>query len=136
MKIKLLSHGKMPTRAHATDAGYDIYLPEDVTFWPGSTEVINTGVCVQIPHGCAGMFVVRSSVSKTGLIIQPPLIDEGYTGELHIIAVNPLGQKLQYKAGDRICSLVVFPVVTEDLEQVEELDASERGTNWSGSSGK
>lgn len=136
MKVKLLEHGIMPKRGKKDDAGFDIFLPSDITLWPHDTVVIDTGVCVEIPDGYAGMFVVRSSVSKTGIIIQPPLIDKGYTGELHIIAVNTSAKKYQYSKGERLCSLLVFPIFTGDLEQVDELAESERGTAWSGSSGR
>ena len=136
MKVKLLEHGIMPKKGHADDAGYDIYVPVKTVINPGETVVIDTGVCVEIRKGYAGMFVVRSSVSKKGIIIQPPMIDYGYTGELHIMAANIGTKKFSVDAGDRLCSLVVFPIYTGKLELVDELADTERGTAWSGSTGK
>lgn len=136
MKVKLLEYGIMPKKGRADDAAFDIFLPQDIFIWPNETVVINTGVCVEIPDGYAGMLVIRSSISKAGLIIQPPLIDKGYTGELHIIAVNTSNNKLQYNKGNRICSLLIFPIFSGELELVSELSKTDRNDSWSGSSGK
>ena len=42
----------------------------------------------------------------------------------------------KYEANDRVCSLYVFPVYHGELEVVDELSESNRGTAWAGSSGK
>lgn len=136
MKVKLLRDTKVPKQGRPGDAGYDLFLNEDVTFKAHETTVIDTGVCVQIPEGSAGLLAMRSSVCKTGLIIQQPLIDSNYRGEIHVLVVSTLNEDITYKAGDRICSLYVFPVYQGSLEVVDELDESNRGTSWAGSSGK
>lgn len=136
MKVKLINGAQAPKRAHKTDAGYDLFLNTDITIPSGSVAIINTGVCVEIPHGYAGLLAMRSSICKTGLIIQQPLIDEGYTGELHAIIGNPTRDTFSAKKGDRLYSLYVFPIYNGEIEIVNELDDSERGTDWSGSTGK
>lgn len=135
IRVKLIKNAQMPKQGRAGDAGYDLYLLEDVTFKKGVT-VLDTGICVELPEKTAGLLAMRSSVCKTGLIIQQPLIDENYRGELHIIIVNPFRKKIKYNKGDRICSLYIFPVVHDNLLEAKELTISNRGTNWSGSSGK
>lgn len=137
MKIKLFRDNiKVPTKGRPDDAGYDIYLPSDLTLDPNETAVIDLGVGIQLPKGYAGQLVVRSSVSKNALLVQPPLIDENYRGEIHCVCTNVGNSMIHYNAGDRICSLVIFPVFSEELEVVDELDPSSRGEAWSGSSGK
>lgn len=136
MKIKLIKNAQCPKQGRVGDAGYDLFLIDDITFLPHSTTVIDTGVCIELPEGHAGLLAMRSSVCKTGLIIQQPLIDENYRGEIHIIIHNPTGDSFTYSKGDRVCSLYVFPVYHEALEVVDELSETNRGTNWSGSSGK
>ena len=79
---------------------------------------------------------MRSSIWKNGLIIQQPLIDENYRGELHILIYNPNDVEYSYEEGSRICSLYVFPVYQSKLEVVDELSDSNRGTDWAGSSGR
>lgn len=136
MKIKLLNGAKCPKFGREGDAGYDLFLTEPVTFSPHEVTCIDTGVCVELPSGYAGLLAMRSSVCKTGMIIQQPLIDSNYRGEIHTLVYNPTDEAFSYGAGDRICSLYVFPVLTEALEVVDDLSESNRGTAWSGSSGK
>lgn len=136
MKIKLLNNTKCPKFGRDGDAGYDLFLNSDVVFKAHEVTCVDTGVCVELPKGYAGLLAMRSSVCKTGLIIQQPLIDSNYRGELHTLVYNPTDHDIVYKAGDRICSLYVFPVFTKSLEVVEELSESNRGTSWNGSSGK
>lgn len=136
MKIKLLNDTKCPKFGRDGDAGYDLFLNKDVVFRAHEVTCVDTGVCVELPLGYAGLLAMRSSVCKTGMIIQQPLIDSNYRGEIHILVMNPTDTDFSYAKGDRVCSLYVFPVFTEKLEIVDELSESNRGTNWSGSSGK
>lgn len=136
MNIKLLNNAQCPKQGREGDAGYDLFLVEDVTFKAKEVTVVDTGVCVELPQGHAGLLAMRSSVCKTGMIIQQPLIDENYRGELHILVYNPMDIDFTYSKGDRVCSLYVFPVYHEPLTVVDELSDSNRGTSWSGSSGK
>jgi dUTP pyrophosphatase len=136
MKIKLLGNTKCPKFGREGDAGYDLFLNAPVRFKAHETTVVDTGVCVELPKGHAGLLAMRSGVCKTGLIIQQPLIDENYRGELHILIHNPTETDYEYNEGDRVCSLYVFPVYQGQLEVVDELSESNRGTNWAGSSGK
>ena len=136
MRIKLIKNAKTPKQGREGDAGYDLFLIDDIVFKAHAITVIDTGVCVELPKGHAGLLAMRSSVCKTGLIIQQPLIDENYRGEIHILIFNPTDIDFEYKKDDRVCSLYVFPVYHETLEVVDELSESNRGAAWSGSSGK
>jgi dUTP pyrophosphatase len=137
MKIKLLGNTQCPKFGRDGDAGYDLFLNADVKFPPHTTTVVDTGVCVELPKGHAGLLAMRSGVCKTGLIIQQPLIDENYRGELHGILYNDSFFKtIKFKKGERVFSLYVFPVYQEDVEVVEALSETNRGNNWNGSSGK
>ena len=136
MKIKLLENGIMPKRGRAGDAGFDVFLPQDEDI-PGSCGFcLNTGICLELEEGYAAMFVPRSSSAMKGLIISDCLIDSNYRGEVHIIGHNHNSKSFQFKKGDRIASLLIFPIYTGELEQVEELSESNRGSDWNGSSGK
>ena len=79
---------------------------------------------------------MRSSICKKNLIMQQPLIDENYRGEIHGMIYSDNDEDLEFKAGERLYSLYVFPVYHDELEVVDELSESNRGDNWAGSSGK
>ena len=136
MKIKLFKDITLPLKKRASDAGWDIFLPEDVTFKAHELTTVDLGFGVQLPEGYAGLFAMRSSVCKTGMSIQMPLIDQGYRGELHLLIQNSTDKDYTYKKDERVCSLFVFPVFNDTLEVVDELDSSDRNSAWCGSSGK
>lgn len=136
MKVKLLENGIMPKKGREGDAAWDVYLPEDLILPPNELFCIDTKVCIELNKGYAAMFVPRSSSAKKGIYISDCLIDSNFRGEIHILGVNLSNNILEFNKGDRIASLLIFPVFDEELEQVEELSKSNRENNWNGSSGK
>lgn len=81
----------IPTYAHDTDAGMDIYSPNEYTIAPGETIIIPTGIKAAIPEGYAILIQPRSGQSaKTKLRIAntPGLIDSGYRDEIGVIVEN------------------------------------------------
>ena len=136
MKIKLINGAQCPKQGRPGDAGYDFFLKDDVTIKAHTVTIIDTGVCVELPAGHAGLLAMRSSICKKNLIMQQPLIDENYRGEIHGMIYSDNDEDLEFKAGERSYSLYVFPVYHDKLEIVDELSDSNRGAAWAGSSGK
>lgn len=136
MKIKLINGAQCPKQGRPGDAGYDFFLKDDVTIKAHTVTIIDTGVCVELPAGHAGLLAMRSSICKKNLIMQQPLIDENYRGEIHGMIYSDNDEDLEFKAGERLYSLYVFPVYHDELEIVDELSDSNRGSAWAGSSGK
>lgn len=126
----------IPTRAHSSDGGYDMYLLEDLTIKPLETVCVGFGVGFDIPLSYAGIFVPRSSMAKKGIVIGPAIVDAGYKGEVHLIATNCSKKKLKFQKGDRLCSLCIFKIITPKLEEVNDLGKSDRGSKGLGSTGK
>ena len=135
MKVKLIKGAQMPKKGREGDAAWDVFLLEDTTILPYADFCLGTGVCLELPHGYAAMFVPRSSIAKKGISISNCLIDENYRGECHIIGNNLMPKIQEFKKGDRIASLLIFPVFAGELEEAEELSESNRGSSWNGSSG-
>lgn len=84
LKFKVLNGGKLPTRAHREDAGFDLYSPFDVVMYD-DTNIIRLRVCVEIPKGYVGFIMGRSSLNKKGVICLTGVIDSGYTGEIAVV---------------------------------------------------
>ncbi len=101
-----LSEGiSLPTYAHDTDAGMDIYSPQEYTIAPGETVIIPTGIKVAIPEGYAILIQPRSGQSaKTKLRVAntPGLIDSGYRDEIGVIVENiePPFKDIDYEFDD------------------------------------
>ena len=87
MKIKLLNNTKMPKCGRDGDAGYDLYLNSDTIIKPG-INIIDTGVCIELPKGHAGLLAMRSSICKAGLILQQPLTTVSVKIKLLFISTN------------------------------------------------
>lgn len=135
MKIVLEPYGKMPTKAHSQDAGYDIYAPKDIHIHPYERIRILTGVHMQIPEGYHGRIANRSSMYLSGLETDGT-VDCGYTGEIVLTMFNTDTVTKTIFAGNRIAQIIVIPQLSEPLELVDALDETERGDGGFGSSGK
>ena len=134
LKFKVLNGGKLPTRAHREDAGFDLYSPVDVILYDDTT-TIKLSVCVEIPKGYVGFIMGRSSLNKKGVACLTGVIDSGYTGEIAVV-LNTIGTLARIKKGDRIAQLVVVKLADIDnAVAVDDLEDSERGDGGFGSSG-
>lgn len=146
LKIKKVHpDAKLPTKAHSTDLGYDLYANQDIEIWHGSTVKISTGIAVGFPKGWGGFIKDRSSMASKQLITSGGVIDEDYTGELSIIMTytddesfnEDDDQNIIYiKKGDKIAQLVPIPTTNWSIEEVDSLEITNRGEKGFGSSGK
>lgn len=127
---------KTPTKAHLTDAGYDIYSPIDIEVPAHSfSKRINLGVGFEIPEGYCGYVVERSSQGAKGINAIGPVVDHGYTGNIHVTLVNNDDFAYNINKDDRICQMLLLYVGNEELEEVDSFEETERGTGAHGSSG-
>jgi dUTP pyrophosphatase len=138
--IKLSDKATLPTRAHDSDAGLDLYAAEGAQIPPGARVSVGTGLAVAIPEGLAGLVLPRSGLAlKHGvtLINSPGLIDPGYRGEVRVVLLNTdRTVDFHCKPGDRIAQLLLVPIATASPMQADELDTSIRGGGGFGSSGR
>lgn len=130
---------ELPTYAYEGDAGLDLRSNEDVTLAPFERRLVGTGLAIAIPEGYAGFVQPRSGLAlREGLSMAntPGLIDAHYRGELKVCAVNLDPEKsIHIDRGERIAQLVIQQVPVVRLEEVDELDATDRGVGGFGSSG-
>jgi dUTP pyrophosphatase len=128
----------LPTRAYEGDAGVDLAACERIELGPGERALVGTGLTIAIPDGHAGFVQPRSGLAaRHGIAVlnSPGLVDAGYRGELKVVLLNTdRAEPFVVEPGMRIAQLVVVPVATADLVEVDELPASERGEKGFGSS--
>lgn len=138
MKVVLDFRAFMPERAHATDAGLDLFAPEDVLVPAHGSAVINTGVHMELPPGTCGLLVSKSGLNVKYGITSTGLIDEGYTGAIAVKLYNNSDKDYPVYRGDKVSQLVILRVYgwTEELELATSLNASERGNKGFGSTGR
>lgn len=149
IKIKLDEGAKMPTRAHEADAGLDLYTPSRVTVFGclgvqgtvltkvkvGSV-TIDTGVHVEIPKGYVGFIKSKSGLNVKHGLTAEGVIDSGYTGSICVKLYNHTNKDYEFEAGEKIAQLVLLPIITPELEEVDSLEKTERGEGGFGSTGK
>lgn len=137
MKIILDDGAKMPTKAHFTDAGYDLYARESQIIGAKESATFDTGVHIELPVGTVGMIKSKSGLNIKHGITSEGVIDVGYTGSIVVKLYNHSGTDYKVNAGDKITQLVVLKLAdVGELELVEQFEDTERGSNGFGSSGR
>lgn len=135
---RLRGDATLPVQAYPGDAGLDLVACEGVRLAPGERAVVPTGIAVEIPDGYAGFVQPRSGLAARhgiGIVNSPGLIDSGYRGEIQVVLVNTDPRtSFDVERGMRIAQLVVAPIASVRLVEVDELATSDRGARGFGSS--
>lgn len=141
---KLYTDAKLPTRAHADDAGWDLYAHSRKTDKDGNI-VYGVGVAFEIPRGYVGLVFPRSSNASKDLLLSNSVgvIDSGYRGEVSLKFKIAEGFWLyhdnrtrDYDVGDRVGQIIIIPYPEIEFVETDELSESERGTTGYGGSGR
>lgn len=141
VKIKKLHpDAVIPTKAHASDAGFDLTAVSVEYDHANDCIVYHTGLAFEIPKGNVGLVYPRSSVYKKDLFMvnSTGVIDSGYRGEVLAkfkrIKAGPRCSAV-YDIGNRIAQLIIMPIPEITFEEASELSDSDRGANGHGSTG-
>lgn len=140
LKIKKLAdNAVIPTYGSEYAAGADLYSCEgELTFAPGETKMVHTGLAMQIPVGYVGLVYARSGIaSKRGLAPanKVGVVDSDYRGEIMVALHNHSTEPQSIVAGERIAQMVITPYLTVNYVETDTLDETDRGTGGFGSTG-
>lgn len=139
---KLRENAKIPKRATAGSAGMDLYacIDEPITLAPGQLAVVPTGIAIALPdNSCAAFLYARSGLGvKHGICLSNGVgvIDSDYRGEICAGLCNVSDKPYTIEPDERVCQMVIAPVLTPDVVEVSELDNTDRGEGGFGSTGK
>lgn len=157
MKFKKLNqNAKKPYKKYDIDAGFDL-----TATWKKETEKYieyGTDIAFEIPKGYVGLLFPRSSITKKDLILKNSVgvVDASYRGEIKFrywktifeynnikkwddtlnLLKNSSIKAEKYEIGDRCGQIIFLELPKIELEEVNELSETERGTQGYGSSGK
>lgn len=110
-----------PSRGTKFAAAFDLYLPDDTTFWPKQRRLIDLGLKVKIPQGHYAEIRERSGLALNyGLTVIAGIIDSDYRGSLGVIILNTGANELVAKTGDRIAQLLIHKVEEVEFKLVRE----------------
>lgn len=135
MKVAIDVGASIPTRAHPNDAGLDLYATEDGWIFPKCRKTFGTGCHIAIPSGFVGMLTSKSSLMDVG-ITNRGTIDSDFTGSIKAVLFNHSWKFIKIRKGQKIAQLVIMPIIRPELELVDELEDTERGSGGFGSTGK
>ena len=121
-------------------SGLDLaaYIDKDIEIKPGNTEIIPTGLAVEIPKNFELQIRPRSGLAaknQISVLNTPGTIDADYRGELKVILINLSNKSFIVEKGLRIAQMVVCPIVKAKLKEVESLEDTKRGSGGFGSTG-
>jgi len=137
---RLVDHAGFPVRATPGSSGYDLSSGEDseLSIEPGHVGLVRTGIALELPPGLEGQVRSRSGLAaKCNVFVlnSPGTIDSDYRGEVKVVLANFGQESFVVAPGDRIAQLVFIEVPQVRLVAVNELAATERGSQGFGSSG-
>jgi dUTP pyrophosphatase len=144
LELKRLDHGQglpLPAYQSALAAGLDLVAAVDdgLTLQPGSRALVPTGLAMALPVGYEAQVRPRSGLAaKHGVTVlnTPGTIDADYRGEVKVILINLGDTAFEISRGDRIAQMVIAPVLQAEIEEVEILSETSRGTGGFGSTGQ
>ena len=138
------SNNSDPEYSKVGDSGFDLraYLTESVTLKPLDRKLIPTGLKFELPPNTELQVRPRSGMAlKHGISVlnTPGTVDEGYRGDVGIIAVNLSNEDYTIEPGERIAQGVIMNVIGQNisvLTKTNTLTDTERGDGGFGSTGK
>ncbi len=151
IKVEVLDGGKMPKKAHITDAGWDLYATEDIVIYPGQVMKHPLNIRLHLPPNTWAEITSKSGLGAKGLMVYAGVIDQSYRGIPHVVFTNlwlierideqgfPLmrTQPIVIKKGEKLAQLIMNP--HNDgfyMTQVDKVDTdTDRSTGGFGSSG-
>lgn len=87
--------------------------------------------------GCIYLILApRSGLTwKNSIDVGAGVIDADYRGPIGVILFNHSDVDFDVKPGDRIAQMIIVKIVTPEVEEVDDLDATVRGAGGFGSTG-
>ncbi len=130
----------LPRYMSAHAAGMDVCAAcaGEMVLAPGEVKAVPAGFYMAVPPGYEAQVRPRSGLAlKHGIIVpnSPGTIDADYRGEVCIILGNLGGAPFTVTRGMRIAQMVIAPVTTAEVVEVEELDDTARGHGGFGHTG-
>ena len=137
IKVQVLENGKLPSKAHKTDAGFDLYATEDLIIEPGMITKHPLNIKMELPAGTYAQITSKSGLGSKGFLVYAGIIDEGYSGIPHVVCTNLSKTAIVIEKGQKLAQLIMAPYHTDyTMEQVLVIDENtDRNTGGFGSSG-
>ena len=129
LRFKRLSgRAHAPTRATLKSACYNLFLTEEIELKPQSVQTVKTDISLKIPNGHYAHIAGRSNWAQKFVDIGGGLIDANYRGNICVVLFNFLNKFYMINEGDGIGQIILEKITLAEVEEVEALDSTKRGT--------
>lgn len=137
LKIKKLSENAItPSRASPLSAGYDLSSAVETKVPARGKVLVPTDLSISIPDGTYARIAPRSGLAwKHSIDVGAGVIDADYRGPVGVVLFNFSDMDFEIKIGDRIAQLIIERIMTPNVVEVDDLDATVRGDGGFGSTG-
>jgi len=138
---KLVSDAIFPKYNYPSDSGFDLHSVEEVIIPAFGRAAVPTGLSIQFEDGIELQIRPKSGLAlNQGLTIlnTPGTVDQGYRGEIKAIIFNTNNTTVTIPKGMKVAQGVLCPVLSGkfiELQDADELDEADRGSNGFGSTG-
>ena len=136
--VKLKSSAVIPRYEHYGDSGMDLISIEEVEIKSYESKLIKTGISIELPPNTEAQIRPRSGLAlkhQITVLNTPGTIDEGYRGEIGVVLIHLGSFSFKVLPGMRIAQMVIMPIIRVEIEEVDSLSSSIRGTDGFGSTG-
>ncbi|KAI3942704.1 hypothetical protein MKW92_029043 [Papaver armeniacum] len=137
LRVKKLSEkAVLPSRGSSLSAGYDLSSAAEMIVPGRGKALIPTDLSIAVPEGTYARVAPRSGLTwKHSIDVGAGVIDADYRGPVGVILFNHSDADFQVKMGDRVAQLIIEKIITPEVEEVEDLDSTVRGSGGFGSTG-
>jgi dUTP pyrophosphatase len=137
--VEVLEGGKMPTKAHASDAGYDLYATSDIALYPGQVLKHPLNIKLKLPKSTWAEITTKSGLGSKGQLVYAGVIDQDYRGVPHVVMTNvniishidedgfPImrTEPIVIKKGEKVAQLIMNPYSPNFyMVQVDKVDTN------------
>lgn len=134
-KMAIVPGGKRPERMSVGAACFDCCARVDGEIRPGERKLVPLGFRLEMPEGLEAVIRPRSGLSKRGVDVCIGTVDSDYRGEVSANVVNNGKENFNFRTGERICQLAVREIPEVEIDIVDELSETARGSGGFGSTG-
>uniref|UniRef100_A0A6S8H8H7 Deoxyuridine 5'-triphosphate nucleotidohydrolase n=1 Tax=Dunaliella tertiolecta TaxID=3047 RepID=A0A6S8H8H7_DUNTE len=134
---KLSEFAVLPKRGSAGAAGYDLASAHECVVPARGRLVVPTDLSIKLPSGTYGRVAPRSGLAVKHFIdTGAGVVDEDYRGPLGVVLFNHSDADFKVNRGDRVAQLIIEKIATPEVQEVENLDDTARGSGGYGSTGQ
>jgi len=139
IKFIVAEGAKLPEYAHGDDSGADLFSNENVVICAGETQMVDTGLRIELPPGFEAQVRSKSGLACKNMVHvlnSPGTIDCGYRGPVKVILHNAGREAFTITRGMKIAQMVVAPYMQATFTAVDELSDTARGEKGFGGTGQ